>query len=103
MGGREGDGEREIRRGSGRESPAVIWSVYTSRSGAPHVKRVGPALLSQGHEFVFLYAPQFPAEQSVFFHSALGDDSVGLLRFTLSRIRAGSLLIIFHSLSSVVC
>lgn len=77
--------------------------MYMFRSLTPHVKWVGPALLSQGLEFAFLSAPQFPAEQSVFFHFALGDDSLALLRFTLSRIRAGRLLIIFYRLSSFVC
>ncbi len=94
---KERDNKRKMREKS------ALWrvgSAYMFRSLTPHVKWVGPALLFHGLEFAFLSAPQFPAEQSVFFHFALKDDSLGLLWFTLSRIRAGRLLIIFYSLSS---
>lgn len=93
-----------LKKGIRVRKPGSDLGLYMFRSLTPHVKWVGPALLSQfAFFFFFLSAPQFSAEQSVFFHSALGDDSLGLLRFILSRIRAGRLLIILYRLSSFVC
>lgn len=64
----------------------------------------GLDLLFSPSSLSFFFLPlNFSAEQSAFFHLALGDDSLGLLWFILRRIRAGRLLIIFSRLSSFVC
>lgn len=86
----------------GSEGPAVIWvCIYVSLSNS--TCQMGWTCSSPSLPSFFFLPLNFSAEQSVFFHSALGDDSLGLLWFILSRIRAGRLLIIFSRLSSFVC
>lgn len=95
--------ERDKKRIRERGSPAAIWVCICFALQLHMSNGLDLLYTPRALSLPFLFAPQFPAERSVFFHCALGDDSLGLLRFTLGRIRAGSLLIIFHRLSSFVC
>lgn len=90
--------DREISRGSEGESLPVIWvCIYVSLSNS--TCQMGSTCSSlPGPQNLPFFPPRNFQQSKVFFHFALGDDSLGLLRFTLSRIRAGRLLIIFDRL-----
>lgn len=49
--------ERQRDKGIRRRKPGSDLGLYMFRSLTPHVKWVGPALLSGGLEFAFLSAP----------------------------------------------